>query len=154
VVFANGDVNLIDAEGTARTRLLAIRALPRVTADLELHAWPQQGCFWRRHAYEQVGGLDHSLTFCMDRDLFLRLVRRGPARRIPGPPLADFRVHDAMKSVRLPDVWRRERAQLVTRHGSPRRNSRSRRLLLLTVWYAMVAARWLRWRGIKLGLEL
>lgn len=40
----------------------------------------QMSSFWRRSAYERVGGLDRKLRFCFDYDLFLRLAReRTPA---------------------------------------------------------------------------
>ena len=37
----------------------------------------QESCFWRRTAFEQVGGVDTNLTFAVDYDLFSRLGRVG-----------------------------------------------------------------------------
>ena len=118
VVFGNGDVNYIDAEGRFLKRIYAIRPNRFLTANLGVHSWPQQGCFWRRWAYEKAGGMDGSLQFCMDRDLFIRLVDIGPSARIAGPPLADFRMHESAKSSKLLDVAEREHRLLITRYGS------------------------------------
>jgi len=120
VIFGNGDVNYIDAEGRFLERIYAIRPNRFLTANLGFHGWPQQGCFWRRWAYEKAGGMDDSLRFCMDRDLFIRLVAIGPSARIAGPPLADFRMHDSAKSSKLLDVAKHERKLLIARYGSLR----------------------------------
>lgn len=69
----------------------------------------QMSSFWRRDAYEAVGGLDTSLRFCFDYDLFLRLARRQPPEGIDAM-LAAFRIHDHSKtatiweSVALPEI--------------------------------------------------
>ena len=118
VVFGNGDVNFVDADGQWTKRMFAIRPNRFLTANLGVHGWPQQGCFWRRWAYEKVGGMDDSLQFCMDRDLFIRLVDIGPSARIAGPPLADFRMHGSAKSSKLLDVAKHERKLLIDRYGS------------------------------------
>jgi glycosyltransferase involved in cell wall biosynthesis len=154
VVFANGDVNLLDKASRVEKRTLAIRPVPQITATLGNHSWAQQGCFWRRAAYERIGGVDRSLHFCMDRDLFLRLARAGESRRIPGPPLADFRIHADSKSSILRDVWAREDQLLRERYGSPFSNNRVYRWMLHGMWQAHVIGRSLRWRCIRLGFEV
>ena len=133
VVLGNGDVNYIDAEGCFLKRLYAVRPNRLLTANLGKHSWPQQGCFWRRWAYERAGGLDGSLRFCMDRDLFIRLTGIGPSRRIPGPPLADFRIHDRAKSTTILDVAREESVALLAKYGHP--GVRSREWLLRLLWW-------------------
>src|SRR6266498_6059477 len=61
----------------------------------------QQATFWRRRAYEAVGGVNR------DRDLFARLARR---QRFQTPPalLACFRIHEECKTRRIQEVQRRE----------------------------------------------
>lgn len=132
VVFGNADVNQIDAEGAFVQRLWAIRPTRFLTANLGVHCWPQQGCFWRQCAYEQVGGIDGALQFCMDRELFIRLAGIGPARRIPGLPLADFRIHDQAKSSTILDIAREESDALIARHGN--RWVRPRKRFLRLLW--------------------
>jgi len=132
IVFANGDVDYIDVDGRFVRRIHAIRPNWFLTANLGAHGWPQQGCFWRRRAYEQVGGIDSSLRFCMDRDLFIRLTRLGPSARIPEPPLADFRIHDQTKSSTILDVHAEESAALIEKYGNSR--MRSMEWLVRLMW--------------------
>ena len=136
VVFANGDVNSVGEHGEILNRNYVFRPLPRVTVTLGQHKWPQQGCFWRRAAYERVGGVDGSLQFCMDRDLFVRLAQVGPSSRIPGPPLADFRDYVLTKSGTMQDVARREGELISNKYASPR----DQRLQWLLYW------QWRFWR--------
>jgi glycosyltransferase involved in cell wall biosynthesis len=67
----------------------------------------QPATFWRRSAYEAVGGIDRSLQFILDRDLFTRLAQRRPFGRLP-ELLACFRMHEDCKSMRLQEVRRTE----------------------------------------------
>jgi glycosyltransferase involved in cell wall biosynthesis len=119
VVFGVGDVDSVGVSGEIIARNYAVRPNAFLTANLGKHCWPQQGSFWRRAAYEQVGGIDHSLRFCMDRDLFIRLAQSGPGRRIPGSPLASFRNHEAAKSSTMLDIARTESHLLIHRYGTP-----------------------------------
>ena len=76
----------------------------------------QQATFWRRSAYEAVGGLDPTLQFIMDRDLFARLAQRqrfGRTRQM----LACFRIHESCKTMTMESVRQRESKALQQRHG-------------------------------------
>jgi glycosyltransferase involved in cell wall biosynthesis len=117
VVFGSGDVNVIDGAGRLIHRVYAVRPNRTLTANLGLHVWPQQGCFWRRSAYLRAGEVDPSWRFCMDRDLFLRLVAVGASRRIPGAPLGEFRIHADTKTSTMQDVARAESAKLIRHYG-------------------------------------
>lgn len=119
LMFAWGDARLIDVDGRPIGLQRAVPAHAWITANSGLHGWPQPAAFWRRSAYEQVGGLDVGLHFSMDRDLFLRLVHVGRARRLYGTPLAEFRMHPDSKTSRLLDVAAREHQLLVARYGRP-----------------------------------
>ncbi len=55
----------------------------------------QPAMFFRRSALEKAGLLREDLKAAWDYDFVLRLWRQGGAARIPGPPLADFRWHEA-----------------------------------------------------------
>lgn len=153
VVFGNGDVNFIDAGGDLVQRIWAIRPTRFLTANLGVHCWPQQGCFWRRWAYEQAGGIDESLRFCMDRDLFLRLAGIGPSRRIPGPPVADFRMHDQAKSSTILSIAEQESDALIAKYGNPRLRTNTPLLQRLwRVWCQPTITR--RWLNRHFGWEV
>jgi glycosyltransferase involved in cell wall biosynthesis len=76
----------------------------------------QQATFWRRSAYEAVGGIDVSLRFAMDLDLFIRLAKRRPIARTK-KLLGCFRLHEDCKSWTIQDVRRTERLILAKRYG-------------------------------------
>ena len=126
IVFANGDVNVISSEGQLLKRIYAMRPSAFFAANYGRHGWPQQGCFWRKDTYDQVGGVDASLQFCMDKDLFIRLVNAGPSQRLPGPPLANYRVHKGAKSSTLGDIARGETMRIVNTYGQRKWVSRPR----------------------------
>lgn len=70
--------------------------------DFEKLAWfnfiCQPAAFFRKEAFEAVGGLDGSLQFAMDYDLWIRIGRRFPCRYLP-VFLATYRLHGASKTV-------------------------------------------------------
>jgi glycosyltransferase involved in cell wall biosynthesis len=116
VQFASGDINFIDAGGVVTSRHYASRPNWFLGAHLARGGWYQPSAFWLSSAYEHVGGMNRSLFFCMDLDLFIRLARYGPSRRIPGPPIAEFRVWAESKTSTAENVWRKERAQVMERY--------------------------------------
>jgi hypothetical protein len=59
---------------------------------------PQPGSLFRRSSFEMVGGLDESLKWAFDLDLFLKLRRQGKFLFI-NEPLAEFRWHEGSLSV-------------------------------------------------------
>lgn len=59
----------------------------------------QPAAFFRRDAFESVGGLDKSLDFAMDFDLWIRIGRHFPCRHVPHP-LATYRLHETSKTIR------------------------------------------------------
>lgn len=76
----------------------------------------QQSTFWRRKAYEEVGGLDTKLQFILDLDLFTRLAQRGRFYVIPHF-LAAFRLHDETKSRKIKDIRIKEYDNFLMRYG-------------------------------------
>jgi glycosyltransferase involved in cell wall biosynthesis len=71
----------------------------------------QPACFWRRRAYVQVGGLDPSYQFCLDLDLFLRILDQFKAISTVRL-LACFRSHSQSKSNRLGHVHLAEKSRI------------------------------------------
>lgn len=76
----------------------------------------QQATFWRRSAYEAVGGIDASLRFVMDLDLLIRLANRRPIARTERL-LGCFRIHADCKSCTIQNVRHAERVILAQRYG-------------------------------------
>jgi glycosyltransferase involved in cell wall biosynthesis len=58
----------------------------------------QPSTFFRRDVFEAVGGLDDSLHFAMDYDLWLRIGKRFPCRYLP-LFLSTYRLHESSKTV-------------------------------------------------------
>ena len=59
---------------------------------------PQPGSLFRRSSFEQVGGLNESLKWAFDLDLFLKLRKVGKFGFL-NEPLAEFRWHEGSLSV-------------------------------------------------------
>lgn len=119
VVFVNSDIYHINADNSWMERSYVVGPSWVVTSNLGVHNLLQQGCFWRSEAYGRCGEINEALRFCMDRDLFLRLMRVGPSRRMPGPPTASFRHHPLAKSSMMLDVADSEGAQLIAMYSLP-----------------------------------
>jgi glycosyltransferase involved in cell wall biosynthesis len=58
----------------------------------------QPSTFFRKEVFETVGGLDGSLRFGMDFDLFVRIVKRFNCRHLP-LYLSGYRLHEASKTM-------------------------------------------------------
>jgi glycosyltransferase involved in cell wall biosynthesis len=58
----------------------------------------QDACFWRRGLYQNVGGIDRSLQYAADYDLFLRMALIGRTGYVP-LTFSAFRRHSGQKSV-------------------------------------------------------
>lgn len=109
----------------------------------------QDACYWTRSLYERVGGLDRSLRYAADYDLFLRMSGKGGTRYL-SLAMSAFRTHVGQKSIagRVPYRLEREtqRRQAVKVFPMPVWKKRG---LSLYYWVAVrFRARWLsphRW---------
>lgn len=100
--MVSGDLVYVKSDGTP----FMMDMVMRPTGGL-LRYWmviAQQSTFFRRSAYERVGGLDPSFNFCMDFDLFQRISESGRIVRVP-KFLAAFRQHATAKTSTIQDVW-------------------------------------------------
>ncbi len=76
----------------------------------------QPSTFLRRSVIEGVGALDVRLRYCMDYDLWVRAAVAGVVlRRIPGPPLARFRVWPGSKTSTAVEAGLEERLGILDR---------------------------------------
>ena len=102
--FAYGDANIIDREGNALghhgNRPWDLDYLINVSNYIQ-----QPAAFFRRSAYEAVGGLSADLQYVMDYDLWIRLGRRIPGSRDKRAPRLDPHIR------RNEDVERRTRTR-------------------------------------------
>jgi len=99
----------------------------------------QDACFWRRGLYDRVGGIDASLRYAADYDLFLRMALQSRPVYIPRA-FSAFRRHRGQKSISGVAEYRREREQ-VRRRELRRAPGTHMGKALLCAWY-QGAVRW------------
>lgn len=138
--FFYGDAVWIDAENRIQ------RPKRELPFDWGMFAYgycylPQPATFFRREAYEAVGGIDPGLDFCMDYDLWHRLAQTGTCGHVPRF-WAAIRSHPASKTSRHPARFRDEESILRDRYLQCGRVSFGVR----HVWHRFRRA-WLRWRA-------
>ena len=97
----------------------------------------QPAAFWTRSLYEESGGIDRTLEFCLDYDMFLRfagIVRPLVLRSY----VAAFRDHPQSKSATIADVHVRELGEVRQRYALPTgAMSRAARALYWARWKAL-----------------
>lgn len=101
--------------------------------------FPQPSVFWTRQLWEKSGGLDQSLYFLMDYDLWLRMYYHADQIIFSEQVLSFARTHDAQKSLE-PDrdaLYQKLRAQVVVRAAQQRGE-------WLYLWLGRLW--WRRWR--------
>jgi glycosyltransferase involved in cell wall biosynthesis len=144
-VFVYGDYYVVREDGT--------KVLKRkVSCDFNVMAYaylmiPQPSAFWRKSAYDAVGGLDPNLRYVMDYDLFLKLAKFYPAGRFVHlkEPLSSFRLHQASKSVGSMKGFVPENKMVVARLLPPRKRWHMR--LLRYVYLLKLESMYLFQRG-------
>lgn len=87
----------------------------------------QECCFWRRKLYESVGGIDRSLFFIMDYDLFYRMWREGKFQKI-NRYLGCLRIHSDSKNSLHQDIRIEELEKLQGRLNIVERGPLQRRI--------------------------
>jgi glycosyltransferase involved in cell wall biosynthesis len=77
----------------------------------------QPSSFFHREAFERAGGLDLSLQFAMDYDLWVRIGKKYPCRYLPRF-LSSYRLHETSKTIRDDTLFRNaeEALSLVQKH--------------------------------------
>ncbi len=82
----------------------------------------QDACFWRRDLYLKIGGIDRSLRYAADYDLFLRMALAGRAGYAP-VAFSAFRRHTGQKSVSGSAAYQDERKRVRAREISAYRSA-------------------------------
>jgi glycosyltransferase involved in cell wall biosynthesis len=143
VVFGDG---LTIDESTGKQRLAL---LPPFDSRTYAHSGSlvQPAVFWRRRAYDRLGGFDADLRFVGDLDYWLRLGRSLKVVRAD-EVLAIERHHDAALSRASADRMAEEAAAVRTRHQQAVRNTSRLGALLArgrsSVWRRLLWLRFLR----------
>ena len=75
---------------------------------------PNQSALFRRDLFERLGSIDESMRYCMDLELWSRLLKEGPNKVVPSA-YGVYTSHDETKTALLDDVHRSERAMIVER---------------------------------------
>lgn len=76
-------------------------------------ALPQPSSFWRRTAVIQAGGINESLKYAMDHELYGRLAYQGIHPVLTEKALACFRIHNDQKTADFPIVFWKEELRIV-----------------------------------------
>jgi len=107
-----GDRLHVDAKGN----VIGINRMPAFYPSMFRRniTLPQETVFFRRDSYEKAGGLDESLAFSMDFDLWVRLAKVAPVRHVPAF-LGSYREHAASKSV-TPRKYMDEHERVYAKH--------------------------------------
>lgn len=74
----------------------------------------QDACFWRRSLYQRIGGIDRSLRYAADYDLFLRMALDGRTGYVP-VSFSAFRRHAGQKSISGSAAYNDERRRVRAR---------------------------------------
>lgn len=98
-----GQCSIIDEPGKEIRKFISAYKIWRLSrysyqALLSENFIPQMGVFFRKGAIQEVGGVDASLHYAMDYDLWLRLGKRYEPGFIR-EKIAKFRMHAATKSI-------------------------------------------------------
>lgn len=87
----------------------------------------QDACFWRRDLYQRVGGIDRTLQYAADYDLFLRMSLTGQSGYVP-TAFSAFRRHAGQKSISGSTAYEAERQRVRAREVAARDIGLLRRL--------------------------
>lgn len=87
----------------------------------------QPSCFFRRSLYDAAGGLDRSLHYVMDWDLWLRFYRRGAKFAFVNEPLSVVYWGEGTKTIGMSATRRAELERLIGAYTPPGKRFRTRR---------------------------
>jgi glycosyltransferase involved in cell wall biosynthesis len=95
---------------------------------------PQPSSFWLRSAVISAGGINESLRYVMDHELYGKLAHLGLEPHVLREPLACFRVHPSQKTSEYPRIFWEEEVK-VTRDWANRVEEGQKTILLdYTEW--------------------
>lgn len=104
-----GDLMHVGAKGQFIKHYVAPAFDP--TLLLRWNFIPQPACFFRSYVWERVKGLDPSLRYAFDRDLWLKIAQQYKIGKVPAE-LATFRWHRQSKT--FTSAWAHNREAILT----------------------------------------
>lgn len=125
VAWVAGACRILSSNGT--TKVAAPQGEAPLAEWLFMTQISQPASFWSVDLWRRAGGLDETLHFSMDRDLFLRFLFAGARPAALAEELAVFRLHDASKSEVLKKRFRWESATRILPRYYLRLDPRERR---------------------------
>jgi glycosyltransferase involved in cell wall biosynthesis len=100
----------------------------------------QDACFWRRGLYQKIGGIDRSLRYAADYDLFLRMALVGRTGYVPCT-FSAFRRHLGQKSVSGSAAYENERKRVRAREIAVCRSKPTLKALYRGIYRVALSAR-------------
>jgi glycosyltransferase involved in cell wall biosynthesis len=107
----------------------------------------QPASFWTKDIYQRVDGFDESLSFCFDREFFLKIGLNGGKSKMFLKDIARFREHALSKSLSQSVRFYEESIVILERYGarcgvSAHERQRCKRVMLNDISYESVFIIW------------
>jgi glycosyltransferase involved in cell wall biosynthesis len=117
-VYYGSILDRIDADGKLITRknVLISDKLYLLNHNYDVI---QQGSFYPIELIKRVNYVDESIHYCMDLDLWLRLLQHGPIYAYKMKPIAGFRTWEATKTSTGTIKFLRDIKKTLLKHGAP-----------------------------------
>lgn len=128
------DANIIDHSGSLVGKFPAKQTDYRRMLRGSVHI-PQATTFFRADLYRQVGPLDPVMYYAFDYDLWLRLAKISELCYLPRL-WANFRIHDAAKTIKNDDVCYADMQRIVERETGHKFTWLSLRRVIRRIGYA------------------
>jgi glycosyltransferase involved in cell wall biosynthesis len=109
--IVSGNLYLANARNTI-FRKVYYTPMTRRTLAVVKASIPNQAALFRRDLLEKHGFLDEKMRYCMDLELWSRLLLEGPNVVVPDA-IGVYTAHDETKTSLIPDVLDRERESIV-----------------------------------------
>jgi glycosyltransferase involved in cell wall biosynthesis len=114
-----GCCDKVDVDGCVLSTVVPRNLTPEGIADWWVRGFfYQPACFFRREAFETVGGVEESYHNAFDVDLWLKLAKTGRFRALEAG-IARAKIHSEMKTLKHLPLRDAETASVAIRHGFP-----------------------------------
>ncbi|WP_232467671.1 glycosyltransferase family 2 protein [Bordetella genomosp. 9] len=110
--IVNGHLYIADGDNRIFRHVYYI-PLTRAKLTVVRASIPNQVALFRRDCLERHGLLKEEMRYCMDLELWSRLLRDGPNVIVPGA-MGVYTAHEETKTALLQDVLEREREQIIS----------------------------------------